>query len=254
MKIYDCFLYNGEDKMLNFRLHELNDAVEKFIIVEANSTFKGDFKELKFNISNFKKFEHKIIYKPYTETSTNDAWKNEKNQRCFLKQGFKNVMINSNDIIMLSDVDEIPDIDVLNKLKQENFKGAKSFYHNFYYYNYKCKKKKNWPGTVIMDAFTLKNRFNVDFEEVRCNRWGLPKFGENDNQGGWHFSYFGDEKYIINKIKSFSHQEYNNLEYTNPEKIKELIKNGKDLFFRNDEDMDILESQTYLPKYIHLLD
>ncbi len=51
--IVDCFLYNGEEKMLNFRLHELNDYVNYFVICESPYTFSGRKRELKFNINKF---------------------------------------------------------------------------------------------------------------------------------------------------------------------------------------------------------
>ena len=58
---------------------------------------------------------------------------------------------------------------------------------------------------------------------------------------------------IINKIKSFSHQEYNNEKYLKPENIKELIKNKKDIFLREGEENLIEGNKNYLPKFIELL-
>lgn len=240
--------------MLNFRLEELNDVVDHFIIVEADSTFKGTPKPLVFDISKFEKFKDKIIYKPCFISPVESAWENETNQRCFLKEGLREMDVKSNDLLLISDVDEIPDVKDLTQFKQDEFRGARTFYQNFYYYNYKCRNIKKWSGTVILDAFTFKTSFNANCEAVRKSRWSLPLIGNCYESGGWHFSYFGDVNYIINKIQSFSHQEYNNEFYTNPEKIKKLIENGEDLFFRGDEKFERLENQTYLPKNIHLLD
>ena len=64
MKIFDCFMYFDEDLLLDLRLNTLNNFVDKFIIVEANITHTGKFKELKFDINKFKKFENKIKYCP----------------------------------------------------------------------------------------------------------------------------------------------------------------------------------------------
>ena len=118
-KIFDCFLYNGEEKMLFFRLNELYDKVDYFIISESKYTFKGDDKDLTFNINDKKydKFKNKIIYVIHSTTpAKTDSWLNERNQRDNLINGFKNIKedIKSNDIILLSDVDEIPNLDNIN--------------------------------------------------------------------------------------------------------------------------------------------
>ena len=53
------------------------------------------------------------------------------------------------------------------------------------------------------------------------------KYIEN---GGWHLSYFGDAEFIKNKLKNFSHQEFNVESITNTEHIKRCIKEGLVLF------------------------
>lgn len=257
MKIFDCLIYNGEQKMLNFRLTELFDVVDLFIISEAKYTFKGDEKPYKFDINDFDMFKEKIVYLRCETPPLPNPWNNEANQRSFLKQGFKHQEILTNDLILLSDVDEIPDTALLKQYKSSGFFGAKTFYQNFFYYNVECRNTKKWPGTAIIDAHTFNTKFKFNFEALRNLRHSFPLIGKRDDyeSGGWHFSYFGDEEYIVNKIKSFSHQEYNNEKYTNADTIKQLIANGKDLFFREDEKFEIipLESQAYVPNNIKLL-
>lgn len=253
-KIYDCFLYNGESKMLNFRLNELSSFVEKFVIVESTHTFKGDKKQLKFNCNNFESFSDKIVYKVCDILPTTNAWENEKNQRNFLKEGFRNINLMTNDYILISDVDEIPDTNVINEFAKNQTKGAFTFHQHFFYYNTKCKNVNKWPGTVIIDVDTFLSRLNFNFEMIRNARHSLKLIGHNEpNAGGWHFSYFGDVDYIIDKIKSFSHQEYNNERYTNPKIIQDLIESGKDLFFRENEHFNIIEHFDYMPNHISLL-
>ena len=62
MKIFDCFLYNDENLILDIRLNTLSKYIEKFIIVESRYDHQGNKKKLNFEINNFKKFENKIIY------------------------------------------------------------------------------------------------------------------------------------------------------------------------------------------------
>lgn len=74
-------------------------------------------------------------------------------------------------------------------------------------------------------------------------------------RGGWHMSYFGDIAFIQNKLQSFSHQEYNNDQYNNPENILKAIKNGTDLFGRTGEELQTVEVEDndYLPMHYEML-
>ena len=62
MAIYDCFQYFNEDHMVELRMNILNDYVDFFVISESTKTHQGDKKKLNFEVNNFKKFKHKIIY------------------------------------------------------------------------------------------------------------------------------------------------------------------------------------------------
>ena len=128
MNIYDCFMYFDEDMLLDLRLNALDQYVEKFIITESTYTHSGKTKKLNFDIKKFSKFkdkiEHIIIDKlppGIEEIHKNDqieiknrkildnSLKRENNQRNSLIQGFNK--INDNDIILLSDLDEIPNLE-----------------------------------------------------------------------------------------------------------------------------------------------
>ena len=67
--------------------------------------------------------------------------------------------------------------------------------------------------------------------------------------GGWHLSYFGDSNFIKNKIINFSHQELNTDEFTDVSKIEKRIKQGRDLYNRENHDPTIIElsKNNYLP-------
>lgn len=66
---------------------------------------------------------------------------------------------------------------------------------------------------------------------------------------GWHFTYLGGAKKIIEKLESFSHTEYNLKEYKDENKIKDIIKSGKDLFGREME-FEVVDDCKSLPKYL----
>lgn len=254
--LYDLFLYNGETKMLDMRLHELDSCVDKFILLESDHTFRGNKKDYTFPRDKhlFSKFLHKILFVRHIDNPVENPWTNESNQRNGLMEGLNTLQLNSNDIIMLSDVDEIPDTNILNKLKAKNFNGVYTFYQNAYYYNTKCRNTEKWCGTVVFNYGSDLLKLNI--QGIRSLKDYFRRIGSDGdyNSGGWHFSYCGDTDYIINKLRSFSHRGFDTPKYNDPEIIQKCIMEGKDLLFRNDEKFEIVENQTYLPKYVKILD
>jgi beta-1,4-mannosyl-glycoprotein beta-1,4-N-acetylglucosaminyltransferase len=239
MKIIDCFIFYNEIDLLNYRLNILYDVVDYFIIVESKNTFVGKEKELFFekNKELFKKFENKIIniivddfpYKyPNINISKNEQWENERYQRNQIVKGFKNLNLNDNDVIIITDVDEIPDKNILYKIKNNEI----SIYINvlemdFYYCNLNHKKNSKWPSARII-SYEMYKKLSLSCNDIRfynCNKI------ENS---GWHLSYFGDSNFIKNKIENFGHQELNNDNYTNIDKINKRLENFCDIFDRDD--------------------
>lgn len=243
MRIIDTFIFYNELDLLFYRLSILDDHVDSFILVESTHTFSGKDKPLFYqeNKSMFEKFNHKIIhivvndfpYKfPNINYSNNQQWENEYYQRNCIKNGLDTIIdiLDENDIILTSDVDEIPNPDILIKAKNNNL----FFDHNslnrlaldMYYYNlyYRVGEGSNWHGIKL---FTKKayNTINLSFQQMRL--WEHSHIVNIIEKGGWHLSYFGDIQFILNKLNSFSHQEYNNTSYT--ENIDDKIKNGVNL-------------------------
>ena len=117
--IYDCFSYWDEDLLLDLRLNILNKFVDYFVIVEGNKTWQNNPKKLKFNIDKFQKFKDKIIYVPVEDMPDgDDPYKRENFQRDRIQKGLKEA--DSNDIVLISDLDEIPN------LEQNNLKHIKN--------------------------------------------------------------------------------------------------------------------------------
>ena len=116
--IYDCFSYLDEDLLLNLRLNILNKYVDYFVIVEGNRTWQNNSKELKFDIKKYEKFKDKIIYIKVTDfPDGRDPYLRENHQRNSILKG----LINSKDqdIIIISDLDEIPNPEVIKNFKKE---------------------------------------------------------------------------------------------------------------------------------------
>ena len=130
MKIFDCFMYFNEDVVLDIRLNTLDKHVDYFVIVESSFTHKGDKRELQFDNKKFEKFKNKIIYLVYEKKPNNikeilnddheddksrkyifNSILRENGQRNFILNGLEDA--NEEDLILISDVDEIPNLEKL---------------------------------------------------------------------------------------------------------------------------------------------
>ena len=118
-KVFDCFPFWKEFDVLEIRLHELNDVVDKFIIVESAFTHSGDKKPfyLKDNMQRFAKFKEKIIL------TSNDRFrkKDSPNQREIFQRNIIGKVLKENnakkeDLIVISDCDEIPRASIIREL------------------------------------------------------------------------------------------------------------------------------------------
>ena len=240
-KIIDSFIFYNELDMLEFRFTELNDIVDHFVLVEATKTFSGNPKELLFekNKNRFEKWSNKIVHIVVDDMpeglpiypvkasrggqQKGPVWDREVHQRNCITRGVDKLKPSLDDIIIISDCDEIPDITMLQNFKNRGLKGARRPIQDFYYYNLNCKGKIGNSRCRIMDYATFKKATPEKHTKTQY---------QTVKPGGWHFSYFGSEEFIINKIKHFSHQEFNNPTNTDKEVIKDRILNCADLFDR----------------------
>ena len=238
-KIIDCFIFYNELDMLTYRLNILNNIVDYFVLVESMHTFVGKEKPLFYqeNKHLFEKFNHKIIHiivddfpHKYHNISfeKKEQWNNEKFQRNCISRGIDKLELNNDDLIIIADVDEIPKIKLLENIKYNEMKinEVKALQMDFYYYNLHS-KLDHYTDVVRMLPYNLYKNINMTIDDLRF------KYQKNIiNNAGWHLSYFGNEKFIKNKLENFSHQEFNKVEFTDEKLIEYRIKNGKDLFDR----------------------
>ena len=261
-KIIDCFIFYNELDLLWYRLNILNNSVDYFIIVESTHTFMGKEKKLFFkeNIERFKIFRNKIIhiivedfpYKyPNIVLNTNHnanyedqpQWVNEIYQRNCISKGIEKLnktnSINEKDLIIISDLDEIPDPNTLNNIKNDKIE-FNSLDMDLYYYNLNSKVKLGWKEKTKIISFKKYNELNKNCNELRMLQ-SVPII----EKGGWHLSYFGNIEFIKNKITNFSHQEFNTNEIKN--NVKKNIQDCKDLYGRNQIEHIPISQNNYLP-------
>lgn len=256
-KIYDCFTFFNEIDLLKFRLEYLYEHVEKFIISEANITFSGNKKDYNFwsRRGEFSRWIDKIEYikfkpsieqlnfsKPEYYNANHDAWKIERGQRDALYGPLMDLDKNNN-LIILTDVDEIWNPSLIRGLKSQEF-GAARLQMSFYYFYMNCKGfgsgNKLWQSPFCVTPSLMNSAKDAGFTKIR-NEGQMPII-EN---AGWHFSYLGGEDAIINKIESFSHQELNTEGVKNFDKIKRCVDLGLDPFDRRDHDWAFIHIESF---------
>jgi hypothetical protein len=213
MKIYDCFIFNDELDLLEIRFNLLKDVVDCFVLFETDSTFSGKPKVKHFidNVSRFQPFLHKISYVSYPKLQTGYVWANEWASRNLLIQGLKDAV--TSDIIMYSDVDEIPNPEVL-KTFRAGFLGDGELFcleqvYHYYGINLVCENHPNWPGTMLGRFAHLKvpkqpsefTQKDFGFQEWREKRNYVTKL----SNAGWHYSYCVGLDGIKQKVRAFSH-------------------------------------------------
>jgi len=122
-KLIDCFTFFNELDLLEIRLKYLYNVVDYFVIVEADTSFNGDVKQMVFkdNIARFEPFMEKIIFVPinmkYFENKNKVAWEREEYQRNCIQKGIDTLNLLDIDLVLISDIDEIPNKDILINLK-----------------------------------------------------------------------------------------------------------------------------------------
>tara|TARA_Y100000590_G_scaffold451570_1_gene593174 strand:- start:355 stop:1245 length:891 start_codon:yes stop_codon:yes gene_type:complete len=255
MKIFDCFMYFDEDLVLDLRLNMLDKFVDHFVVVESKFTHRGEKRELKFDLSKFKKFENKIIYLIYDKEpqgikiineqdsepikSTKyilNAGKRENGQRNYINQGLKNA--SEKDIVMISDVDEIPDLSNLNF--SEITEKIILFKQDMFYYKFNLKIPNfKWTGTKVCRK---KNLINPQWlRDVKDRKYPFYRFDtffskkkymdiKFIEKGGWHFSNIKTATEIEHKLKSYLHHREFDLEPLSTEGIKKIMKNKQAIY------------------------
>lgn len=201
--IIDSFTFFNELDILEIRLNELNDIVDYFILVEATKTQSLIDKPLYFeeNKKRFHKFLNKIIHIKVSKIpNIENAWTFENYQRSCIGVGLEHLQVSKDDILLLSDVDEIPKSEIL-KLSfnsNEEYLVCQMMY-NVYYLNLNAFTIP-WNGTaIIKGGLVLENIKNIHPLIKRRDNIGEDKKIKN---AGWHFGYQGGSEMVFKKYFS----------------------------------------------------
>jgi beta-1,4-mannosyl-glycoprotein beta-1,4-N-acetylglucosaminyltransferase len=260
MRIIDCFNYFDEDMMLELRLSTLFDYVDKFVICEATLDHAGNEKRLNFDMKKFKKYEKKINYivvndLPKVVKSFKKHWHpahaRDQFQRNALVRGLSDCDLD--DIIMISDLDEIPNPEKISDFKKED-KYACFVQGNFLFkLNLLNTSEPKWFGTRVCRKKDLKSPQwlrEIKSRKIPFYKFYKPKFDKFILNGGWHFSSVKTAEGIYKKLHSFSEQQFNNKKFKDMDIIKNKIEQKKDLFDRG-YDFKVLKVDQTFPKFIY---
>jgi beta-1,4-mannosyl-glycoprotein beta-1,4-N-acetylglucosaminyltransferase len=258
MNVYDTFMYFDEDLLLDLRLNILDKYVSKFIITESVYTHNGAKKKLNFDINNFKKFKNKIKYivvdkQPPNILQINSGDSFEKKGEKLILNGYARdnyqrnrladgiVEAADNDVIIVSDLDEIPNLENLNfntiKNKIIQFK-QKMFYYklnlcypNLDWFGSKACKKKNllspqWLRNVKSKRYS-KLRLDLIFNKKKYNDIFYVL------NGGWHFSCIRTPEELEYKLSNFAHHYEYESSGLKIEDLKKLIVEKRVMYDHN---------------------
>ena len=245
MKIIDCTTYYSEDLMLDIRFNILNEFVDKFIIVESKFSHSGQPKKLNFDINKFQKFKDKIEYliienEPdgIIENIENSSEIKRKNSLLRIEQSYDFIMnalddVDDNDLVCLSDNDEIPNFN------SEYFKKSNNdifiFKQLFFYYKFNlfydlipwygtkaCRKKKLLSFSWLRNLKNKKYPFwRVDTLFSNLKHMNLQIVED----GGWHFTNIKTAKDIYTKLSNFGHHNEFDVSGISVEDIQKCIDN-----------------------------
>lgn len=229
MKIFDCFKFFNELELLELRLMELNNVVDYFVIVEANKTHTGKPKEYIFenNKQNFQPYLDKIIHVKVDDMpnySQNDIWTAENYQRNCIMRGLTE-HAEAGDKIIISDIDEIPNTEVITtNLSNPNWV---TFRQKLFYYYVNCEQNCEWNGPIMATYGSFSTP-----QQLR----DIGRSGYNTQpNGGWHYSFMGGAERIKLKVESIAESHYIINEVGTIDEIKDKMMSQKDLWNRTDD-------------------
>tara|TARA_B100001063_G_scaffold164532_1_gene153489 strand:- start:85 stop:954 length:870 start_codon:yes stop_codon:yes gene_type:complete len=251
-------MYFDEDLLLDIRLNTLNKFVKKFVITEATYTHNGNKKELRFDINKFKKFKDKITYlivdrQPENILDLVDGENREKRgeklilngmardyfQRENLSRGLVDAA--SDDLILVSDLDEIPNLEGIDFTNIKNnilIFEQKMFYYklNLFYQDYtwlgtKATKKKNFKSPQWIRNIKGKNypKWRID-TLISSKKYSNLVFIKN---GGWHFTCLRSPEELEKKLLNFAHHYEFEESGLNINDLKKLIEEKRVMYDHN---------------------
>ena len=241
--LIDSFLFFNETELAELRIKYLNNIIDCFVVIEADITHQGKKKDWNFPKileNNLKEFSSKIQYHQLNidpekikneeswiieDIKGDDAWRVENFQRNYIKTACQK--FSNEDILIISDIDEIPSKPKLEFVKSCDFKKIApiALEHHLFHLDCNFLSLERWRGSIVT-TMQICNAFSPS--QFRRARKKISHFTDS----GWSFSSFGGPNKVKEKFESIAHKEFNNDKFKNFDHIMNCQKTGADLFHR----------------------
>ena len=248
-------MFYDEELIIDLRLNIMNQFVDEFIVVESKFTHSGEKRGLLFDINKYPNFKNKINYivlenEPNNLEKIHDSDSDDKKNSKYIMNALRRenyqrngiarglTKANPDDLILISDVDEIPNLNNLSIDKINN--EIILFKQNFYYYKFNLKlEDMPWLGTKACKYKFLKSpQWLRNVKAKKYPLWRVDmlfsnkkysniKFIEN---GGWHFSNMKSAADIEKKMRTYLHHREYDVNPLGKEKIEKIIKDKKSIY------------------------
>lgn len=252
-KVYDLFMINTELDWMEIRMGELASEVDYFIILESATNFHNKPKPLHVqnNWSRFSAFHHKMIHHVLDVTAQNytDAWAREHFSRnAMMDQVFPTLegekKVQTGDVIIVSDVDEIPRPEIIKSLRNCQFPRRLRLRTVYFRYSFQWTlREEQWihPQATFYDGDKTIRPESLRMGKTEGELWNA----------GWHCSScLGSLKDMVNKVTSFSHSEFNRPDFIDPAKILQRVRQGQDPYNRTAKIYDRIDHNPDVPQYL----
>lgn len=255
--VIDGFSTYNEKEILLARLRYLNPIVDYFAISEMDHTFSGrprDSLWLKVkDLPEFVPFKDKVLHIFSKGPRSGYSWDNDFFQRDQLSTLFNDpLVLNKDRLCLVGDLDEIPSLEAI-QYSLDKFPGIPlKFQQELFYYNFHTR----FGNAQGPEPFYHTSSYPALAGQLvpaahRGIRAPHDNFAINPvKQGGWHLSYFGDIKFIQNKLISASHTEFSGPAYTNEARIRDRVEKNVDIFDLWAHRMQHVEDYSYIPEII----
>jgi len=199
-RVFDCFMFNGEVDILECRLEELSPVVDRFVLVECGENHLGQKKGSDFDAhrSRFDRWKGQIEHVWVESLLATDPFQREGEHREHARDGLESSRASSADIVLYSDVDEIPRrssiAEVLRALSIEDPPRLVTLEQVLHYF------AVDWlyPGRCEMAPTGRRYRDIETFFEMRRGSAVASRIPN----AGWHFSWLGGPAAHVRKIES----------------------------------------------------
>ena len=266
-KVVDSVFFNGEIDYLQFRFTELNNMVDFFIILEIT----GENEKTSLFESNIEKFElrkDKIIHikstNPSEETISDMFEKHELNEKNNLKVVpiklsqihdlsvcLSSLNLNFDDIILISNIDEIPILPKSEVLQSFLSFEPVVFLQKNFLWNKGFVKQENHLGSLCFQYshFITNNHISHIFTENSSREITLNFTPINS---GFKFELFQNLENSVHSIASkYGHDDL--------EKINSIVSNSRNELIYYDfktllNPMSLVKYDGDLPVYVDMLD